>query len=392
MSSDGDTLPASDATAAPAHRAQKPSRRSKVDGYLYAVVGSALVAIIARWSREAVRIEGAIMLYLLAVVAVATRFGLGPAILSAVLGVVAVDYVVMPPTFELAIGDLSQALMLLCMVSVATVVSGLTERLRRQEERARALAVDAEKTRSEIEKERVRAALLSSVSHDLRTPLAMISSSAQVLSREHERMAPALRAEIIRAISEQADRLDSLLANLLAMTRVESGDLRPRTLPSSIAELVSVALTRSTHLLEARRVESVFATDLPLVDVDGRLLEQVFINVLENAVRYSPEGSPIGVVVERTPTGVAARIEDEGTGVPADELDLIFQKFRRGSNAPRSDGGVGLGLTICRAIVEAHGGTIELRNRPEGGAVVTITLPESTATLAAAAHQLPPVP
>lgn len=392
MSSDANTMPASDALATPARRAQRSGRRSTIDGYLYAILGSALVAIIARWSREAVRIEGAIMLYLLAVVAVATRFGLGPAILSAVLGVVAVDYVVMPPEFELAIGDLSQALMLLCMVSVATVVSGLTERLRRQEERARALAVDAEKTRSEMEKERVRAALLSSVSHDLRTPLAMISSSAQVLSREHERMAPAVRAEVIRAISEQADRLDSLLANLLAMTRVESGDLRPRTLPSSIAELVSVAVTRSTHLLQSRRVESVFATELPLVDVDGRLLEQVFINVLENAVRYSPDGSPIRVVVERTPTGVAARIEDEGTGVPAEELDLIFQKFRRGSNAPRSDGGVGLGLTICRAIVEAHGGTIELRNRPEGGAAVTITLPESTATLAAAAHQLPPVP
>lgn len=366
-------------------------RPSPWTGYVAAVGTVALVLVLSYLGRAVLRIEGPIMLYLLGVVAMATRFGLGPSIVTALLGVAGIDYVIVPPAFAFEVTDASELVMLVAMITVATLVSGLTERLRREQDLARKLAVEGEKQRSEIDKERVRSALLSAVSHDLRTPLAMISSSAQMLGREHAAMDPRVRAEVIGGIAEQAERLDGLLANLLAMTRVEAGALRPRTLPNSLPELVASAIERS-GIAKTRRVETEVEPALPLVEVDARLLEQVFINLLENANRYSgPEGA-IRARIERHEGSVVTRLEDEGPGVPEDELELVFQKFTRGRNAPRSDGGVGLGLTICRAVVEAHGGTINLANREPRGAIVTVSLPASTMTLAAATEQLPPLP
>ena len=364
---------------------------SRWTGYVAAVVTVALILLLSYLGRAFLRIEGPIMLYLLGVVAMATRFGLGPSIVTALLGVVGFDYVIVPPAFAFEVTDVSELIMLVAMITVATLVSGLTERLRREQELARKLAVEGEKQRSEIDKERVRSALLSAVSHDLRTPLAMISSSAQMLGREHDAMETRVRAEVIGGIAEQAERLDGLLANLLAMTRVEAGALEPRTLPNSLPELVTSAIERS-GIAKARRIETRIAPALPLVEVDARLLEQVFINLLENANRYSEPAGAIRAHVERRGGSVVTCLEDDGPGVPEDELELVFQKFTRGRNAPRSDGGVGLGLTICRAVVEAHGGTISLANRKPRGAVITVSLPASTMTLAAATEQLPPLP
>jgi two-component system, OmpR family, sensor histidine kinase KdpD len=251
------------------------------------------------------------------------------------------------------------------------------------------LEQDAREVRLQIEVERVRAALLSSVSHDLRTPLAMILASAQMLVRSHVSMDARLRGEVLSDIADEAERLDAVLRNLLAMTRVESGELRPQLLPASVDEVVTGALRRMDHRLVGRSVERSHERGLPLVDLDVLLFEQALINVLDNALRYSPSGSPLSIRAGRTGDQIQIQVADSGVGVHEDEQQSVFEKFRRGRNAPRADGGVGLGLTICRAILAAHGGRIELANGPNGGAIATLTLPIGKVALGDATERLP---
>jgi two-component system sensor histidine kinase KdpD len=236
------------------------------------------------------------------------------------------------------------------------------------------LANDAEAARLEAQLERVRAALLSSVSHDLRTPLASISASAQMLLRENAKLDADARGQLLGGIAQEADRLDQLLKNLLAMTRVEAGKLEPRLLPTSVEELLSAAVRALEPRLESRRLTYAFAPALPLVDVDAPLITQVVVNLLENAMRYSSAGSTISVGAVAVENDVELTIDDEGIGIPDAERRAVFEKFRRASNAPHDDGGVGLGLTIAKAVVEAHGGRIEIGARAGVGTRVSLRL------------------
>jgi two-component system sensor histidine kinase KdpD len=277
------------------------------------------------------------------------------------------------------------------MVFVSMLVSGLTESLRREQARALRSEQVTQKARLEAEVERVHAALLSSVSHDLRTPLATISASAQLLVRKHEGMDVTLRGEMLTSIADEAERLDGLLRNLLAITRVETGELRLQVLPASLDEVVPETLRRLGHRLVGRQVETQTERGLPLVDLDVRLFEQALINVIDNALRYSPVGSPIRIETLLSGGNVQIRVSDRGVGVAPGDRDLIFEKFRRGSNAPRSDGGVGLGLTICRAVLRAHGGEIWLDSAEGGGTLVTLAVPPSKLALGDASAFLPSI-
>jgi len=225
----------------------------------------------------------------------------------------------------------------------------------------------------------------------LRTPLATISASAQMLVRKHETMGAALRGEMLTSIADEAERLDGLLRNLLAVTRVETGELRLQVLPASLDEVLTDTLRRLEHRLAGRRVELQAERGLPLVDLDVRLFEQALLNVLDNALRYSPPGSPIRIETRLVGGQVQVRISDSGVGVSPEDRELVFEKFRRGSNAPRSDGGVGLGLTICRAILRAHRGEIRLDSSPTGGALVTLTVPPSRVAIGDADTHLPSI-
>jgi len=275
------------------------------------------------------------------------------------------------------------------MVFVSALVSGLTESLRREQARALRSERRTQKARLEAEVERVHAALLSSVSHDLRTPLATISASAQMLVRNHVGMDPALRGEMLSSIADEAERLDGLLRNLLAITRVETGELRLQVLPASLDEVLSDTLRRLNHRLVGRELQLNAQRGLPLVDLDVRLFEQALLNVLDNALRYSPAGSPITIETQQLNGHVQIRVADAGVGVAEADRELVFEKFRRGSNAPRSDGGVGLGLTICRAILRAHGGEITMAGAASGGALVTLKVPTSKVAISEAALRLP---
>ena len=237
-------------------------------------------------------------------------------------------------------------------------------------ERAR-LAAEAEEARVRAETERLRNALLTSVSHDLRTPLATITGAATTLLEGGARYDPSTRRELLESIRDEGDRLNRLVHNLLEMTRLESGTLRLRRDWHPLEEVLGAALGRLAGPLGGRQVAVTIAPDLPLVPIDDVLIEQVFLNLLENALKYSPERRPIRIVATATDTQVTVEIADAGHGLPAGAERRVFDKFTRAADGP----GAGLGLAICRGIVEAHGGRIWAQNLPEGGAAFFFTLP-----------------
>ncbi len=221
--------------------------------------------------------------------------------------------------------------------------------------------------------EELRSSLLSTVSHDLRTPLATIKGAATVLRAGLPADGPAEGVALARSIEDEADRLERLVGNLLDMTRLESGELRLQREWIPLEEIVGAAATRLEEPLGARPLVVDLPSDLPLLAVDATLLEQVFVNLLENALRHAPGDTPIEVRAREAGGSVTVEVADRGPGLPAGAEARLFEKFfRAGSPARR---GAGLGLAICRGIVEAHGGRIAAANRPDGGAVFRFTLP-----------------
>jgi len=239
-------------------------------------------------------------------------------------------------------------------------------------ERAR-LAEEAQQAHVSVETERMRNAILSSVSHDLRTPLATITGAASGLLEGHETMEPASRKELARSIYDEAHRLDRLVRNLLDMTRLEAGAVQLQKEWHPFEEIVGAALTRLEGRLAGHPVNTKFPPDLPLVLLDGVLMEQVLINLLENALKYAPPSTAIELSASVSDHELVFEIADRGPGVPPTDERRIFDKFYRAG--PAREGGVGLGLTICRGIIEAHGGRIWVEKRPGGGAVFRFTLP-----------------
>jgi two-component system, OmpR family, sensor histidine kinase KdpD len=305
----------------------------------------------------------AVMVYLLGVVVVSLRLGYGPSLLAAVLSVLAFDFFFVPPYFTLRVSDLRHVATFGVMFLVAVVISGLTKRVRDQENAAHA-------ARLQIETEQLRSSVLSSVSHDLRTPLAVITGAASTLLEE--KIEPTVRRELTDTILHESERLNRLVQNLLDMSRLEAGALRIAKQWQPIEEVVGSALGRMEKVLGIRNVVVRMADGITLVPLDSVLVEQVFVNLLENAAKYSPAGTPIELIVRASPVEVEIEVADRGPGVPQGQEERIFEKFHRGSSAP---GGAGLGLAICRGIVLAHGGRIWVERRDGGGSSFRFTLP-----------------
>ncbi|WP_437987692.1 DUF4118 domain-containing protein [Sorangium sp. So ce117] len=249
------------------------------------------------------------------------------------------------------------------------------------------LARQAQRAQLHAQAEELRNALLSSVSHDLRTPLATITGVAGALLDEGAALDPAARRDLTQTVLEEAQRLERLVRNLLDMTRLESGALAVKKEWLPLEEIVGAALNRVEERLEGREVSIELDRAAELVPMDGVLMEQVLINLLENALKYSPAGSPIAIRGFTEQSMAMLEIMDRGPGLPPGEEEAIFEKFHRGRG--QTQRGLGLGLTICRGLVAAHGGRITAENRPHGGAVFRVTLPIEGRPPNLAAPELP---
>jgi two-component system sensor histidine kinase KdpD len=239
-------------------------------------------------------------------------------------------------------------------------------------ERAR-LTRDVEHSKMIAETERMRSALLTSVSHDLRTPLTTIIGALSTLATSGSDFSPEVHAELVATAHDEAERLDRFVGNLLDITRLESGSLAVRTVPVDIAEVVESALERAHELLSRHELDVELPPGLPDVEADFALLEQVLFNVLDNAAKYSPAGTVIAIRLAALEDAVMLRVADEGPGIPDEALERIFEKFTRFDRADSVTPGTGLGLMICRGFMSVMGGTIIAGNRTDGrGAVFSI--------------------
>jgi two-component system sensor histidine kinase KdpD len=241
-------------------------------------------------------------------------------------------------------------------------------------ERARLVAQAAD-AQALVESDRLKSALLSSVSHDLRTPLVAIKGIATALRQRDVAWDVAAGQQMLDTLVEEADRLNRLVGNLLDMSRIESGALHPAREWEDLSEIVGGVLSHMRPHLHGRTVKTDLPANLPLIWINAALIDQVLTNLVENALKYTPAGTPLKIAAEVQGDTIQVRVIDQGPGIAADALPHIFDKFFRVVGPERHADGTGLGLAICQGIVEAHGGHIWASNRSHGGAAFTFTLP-----------------
>ncbi len=238
------------------------------------------------------------------------------------------------------------------------------------------LVEDMVRVKRTVEAERLRTALLTSISHDLKTPLASVLGAAGTLRDLSADLTDAQKVELLATVIEESERLNRFIANLLDMTKLESGAVAPNLSPHDVGEIVGSALHRAARILAQHEVEVEIAADLPMLQLDAVLFEQVLFNLLDNAAKYAPAGTTIRIASWQEQDTVHLQVLDEGDGIPAAELEHIFDKFYRAQKADQVQAGTGLGLAISRGFVEAMHGTVSAANRTDrSGAVFTITLP-----------------
>ncbi|HEU0034395.1 MAG TPA: ATP-binding protein [Kofleriaceae bacterium] len=341
--------------------------------YGSAVAAVALVTAIGLVLFPYAELPDITMLYLVAIM-LASLSGRGPSVVAASLSVAAYDFCFVPPRFTLVVAEASHLFTFAVMFGAGLAISTLTGRLRRQERdaaiRERNTIRYAEQAREaalRARTEELRSSLLSTVSHDLRTPLAVITGAATTLRDDADRLTPAARDELLSSIVDDARRLERILGNLLQLTRVESGLVANREWVP-VEELVGAALTRLEDTLGDRTVVLDVPAEL-VMPVDPVLFEQVLINLVDNAVKHG--APPIEISARREGGTIELAVRDHGPGIPVDAAPRLFDKFVRASTAP----GAGLGLAVVRAIVEAHGGTVAAADAPGGGARFVVRMP-----------------
>jgi K+-sensing histidine kinase KdpD len=324
------------------------------------------------------------LLLVVAVVVAGLVGGARAALVTAVVAALAFNLALVKPYGTLKANAVDDYVALVVLLAVAVVIGLLVasqaDRRRDAEHREaelrdlydqlRALTEEAQRAQVLARVDEQRSAMLRSVSHDLRTPLAAIRAVASDL-REGVAYDAATRTEMLDLLCDESERLDRLVANLLSMSRIEAGALAPDRQAVDVAELVQTVVRRLDALFRQVRLEVRAEQSLPLVDADYTQLDQVVANLLENAARHGPPRSTVRVDVRRRGDAVEVRVIDEGPGVAEFERDRIFEPFRTGEGSRSS----GIGLAICKAIIDAHAGTIAVDATPGGGATFSFTIP-----------------
>lgn len=325
------------------------------------------------------------LLLLLAVVVVGVSASRRAVLCTAILAIAVFDFLFVPPYLTFGVEDGAYLVTFGVMAGVGLIMGQLTARLREQREALRAsAAVTAElraaqdRDRLRIASEQLRTALLSSLSHDLRTPLAAIEGAASTLLTDREAIPRPAREELLEGIHSEVRRMHRLVANLLDMVRVESGDLIPQRALQPLDDVIGVVLLRLDTTLAGHQVVVSLSQTLPPVMMDELLIEQVLVNLLENAARHAPPGTTITIAAHATATHLEVSVTDQGPGVSPGLEEEVFTKFSRGPS-PVGEG-IGLGLAICRGVLTAHGGWIVCDPAPPApGGVFRLGLPLGTA-------------
>jgi len=336
-------------------------------GYACAAGAALLCTLIGLAMAPRFDIVNIAMVYLLAVVVIALRFSRGAAILSSVLCVAAFDFMFVPPQGAFTVDDVQYLLTFAIMLAVALVISGLMAGGRRQAEARAALALESET-------ERIRSTLLASISHDLRTPLAVMTGASSSLAEGGERLSPQERIALAQSIYGQARDMSEQVAKVLQMTRLETGGIALERDWAALPEIAGSVLARLSERLAHHRLMVDLPADLPLVRVDATLIDQALANLVENAARHTPAGTVVQVRGQHQGNELVVSVEDTGPGLPPGDPDRLFAKFHRGRTED-AIGGAGLGLAICRAIVRLHLGKVWAERIPGGGTAFRFTLP-----------------
>jgi K+-sensing histidine kinase KdpD len=350
-------------------------------------VGGVTAAIGLIEARE--HIANISMLYLIVVLAAATFAGRGPAIGASLAAFLSYNWFFVPPLHTLSVGDTNEWFALAIFIVTATITGQLgadqrdrareaaerereTVALYSERDRLRERATEAEVLRRADE---LKTALLGAVSHDLRTPLASIIASAGSLRQAEVVWTDAERESFLGDIEGEAQRLARIVANLLDLSRMEAGTLRPERGWYDLPALTDDVLGRLRNVTRDHPVHVRVSEDLPPVPLDYVEVDQVLSNLIENAVRHTPSGTEIWISIDRQGADAVVAVADSGPGIPETALTHLFDPFVRAARRKGGPGGVGLGLAIARGLVEAHGGRITATNRAEGGASFRFTLP-----------------
>jgi two-component system sensor histidine kinase KdpD len=222
--------------------------------------------------------------------------------------------------------------------------------------------------------EKLQTALLSSISHDLRTPLVSITGALTSLLDKNSKLDDTTQNELLKTAHEESDRLNRLVGNLLDMTRIEAGALRISRKPCELRDVVGVSLEQLREKIGSRDIRVNIPKDFPEVCMDFSFMMKAFLNLIDNALKYSPQDTPIDIKAALIRDKVNIEIKDQGIGIPNSDLTHVFEKFYR-AEKPQQITGTGLGLSICKGIIEAHGGRIAAQNNPDKGVTFIITLP-----------------
>lgn len=355
----------SKATKAPAGAGREPSR--PLD-YAVAIATVAAITGCIAFIPGANHLANVSLLYLLGVMGTAHWFGRGPAVLSSMLSVSASDWFFVEPRHTFAVTDPSEWMTLMVFLITAIVISHFSTILRQRadvEVQAQALA----------EADRLKAALLSMVSHDFRTPLATIKTGVTALMQDSPPWDAATQHEMLAGINHEADRLNRMVGNILALSRLEAGAWRPQRELVSLTELVGAALD-SFGEQDNNRIRVIWENAPAEASLDVVQIVQVLHNLLENALKYSPPKSSIDLRVTQRKGAMVVEVMDSGEGLASGEEKLVFERFYRAPKWSESSmPGTGIGLAVCSGLVAAHGGELSAANRDEGGANFRMTLP-----------------
>lgn len=344
-----------------------PGRGVRQNEYVTVLAGVFALTAVCWFFAPLIGYEAIALIYLLGVLLAGMVLERWPVLIAATLSALSWNFLFIPPQFTFRIGKLEDGLMFATYFIVAIAVGSLTTRLRAREQLAAEIHVAQES-------ERLRKALLDCVSHELKTPIAAIGAASEALVHSAASTNDgALTRALATEIQDGSHRLNRVVNNLLDMTRLESGVVEPKREWCDVRDLLESAVASERAALGGRAVEVNAPGDLPLVLLDHALVEQAVAKLVGNAASYGPAEAPIEIAARTEGEVLLITVSDRGPGIRAGDEALLFEKFYRGDASKA--GGLGLGLSIARGFIEAHGGKVTGENRPNGGARFTIALP-----------------